>query len=318
MWPEKLTSNGDADITACIISQNSVRYAEPVFDPLFLANGSRYAAPFYYGNNYFNVIACEQQVQFCNPVNGKCSRLSHAARAYEESIAELDLNLVQATAVLRSALLLGLTDVGAMGLATLGASGLLARESVVEDTRSLRIPADQWEKEAQLWFETRLALLQAHIMRFLDRIDKTSPIFERTLIYQPYDSLPPGPKRDAVQHSCNNMRLSTTGQHQNFRFWPVLLVILWSLSLITISISMPTIVRIIRDRVWITQEGQQRQLARDHDSQYWLLRMALEGTGVGPWRRGGRKADAAIPVVDHMQSLLAPASDYEIIAVQKS
>jgi hypothetical protein len=299
-------------VTACIVSQNSVRYAEPVFDPLFLANGSRYSAPFHYGSNYFNVIACEQQVQFCNPVNGRCSSLSHAARAYEQALAELQLNAYQTTAIKRSALLLGLTDVGGMGLATLGASGLLARESVMEDTRSLRLPADQWEKEVRLWFESRLALLQAHIMRFLDRIDKTSPVYERTLVYQPYESLPAGPERDAVRYSCDNMRVKATGQHQNFRAWVVALIVLPSILLIVLSLSLPTLVRLVRDHIWVTQEGRQRQLARDLDHQYWLLRVALEGTGVGPWRRGGKKADSNIPVVDDLQTLSAPLTQYEV------
>jgi len=313
MWPEKLSSNGDSDVTACFVSQNSVRYAEPVLDPLFLANGSRYSAPFYYGSNYFNVIACEQQVQFCNPANGRCTDLSHALRAYEQAVAELGLNPFQATAVKRSALLLGLTDVGAMGLATLGASGLLARESVVEDTRSLRLPANQWEKEVQLWFESRLALLQAHIMRFLDRIDKTSPIYERTLVYQPYDSLPPGPERDAVRYSCDSMRITATGQYQNFRAWVVFLIVLPSVFVIVVSLSLPTLVRIVRDHVWVTQEGRQRELARDLDHQYWLLRIALEGTGVGPWRRGGKKADSNIPVVDDLPTLSPPlTTQYEV------
>ncbi|KAK0732106.1 hypothetical protein B0H67DRAFT_640410 [Lasiosphaeris hirsuta] len=316
-WPEKLTMNGDSDITVCFVSQNSVRYSEPVYDPFFLANGTKYSAPFYYGNNYFNVLACEQQVQFCNPVNGLCSNLSHAAKAYEESIAGLNLNPDQSTAIKRSALLLGLTDVGAMGLATLGASGLLARESVFEDTRSLRLSPDQWEKEVRLWFESRLALLQAHIMRFLDRIDTTSPIYERTLVYQPYDSLPPGKERDAVYNSCNNMRITTAGRYQNFRFWVVMIVVIFSVLIVTISVSLEMLMKIVR-RIWVTKDGRARQLARDSDSQYWLLRLALEGAGIGPWRRGGEKADSNIPVVDHVQSLSPLSTDYGIDEFQKN
>lgn len=296
-WPSWLYTGSDADITACLISQNSVRYTEPVYDPLFLANGSRFKAPFYYGSNPFNVLACEQQVQFCNPTTGRCTNLTHTAQAYNEST-RLDLSAAQFAAIERSAVLLGLTDVGILGVGTLGASGLLARESVFSDTMSLHIPEDHWKREAALWFETKLALLQAHTLRFLDRIDLSSPIYQNMLLYQPMDSFPKGSKaRDAVDANCRNLRITTSGRYQNFQLWGVMLVIVLCIVMIGASMALEPCSRLIR-RHWITHEGQIRQLARDMDGQYWLVRMALEGVGVGPWRRGGKKADGNIPVVD--------------------
>lgn len=310
-WPENLTRKEDCDVTVCYVSQNSVRYSEPIYDPLFLATGTNFSDPYYYGNNHMNFFACEQQVQFCNPVTERCSNLTHAARAYNESLAHLDLNLNQFTAIKRSALLLGLTDVATMGLATLGASALIARESVFSDTFSLHLEPDHWKREAQLWFETKLALLQAHIMRFLDRIDKTSPVYERTLLYQPYESMPSGEEKDAVYTNCHNMRMTTTGQYQNFRFWAVLLVVLFCIGVIVLSTCLGWAMRILR-QYWVTREGQMRQLARDLDGQYWLLRMALEGVGIGPWRRGGKKMDLSIPVVDHLQSMGSVTAGYQV------
>ncbi|KAK5660205.1 hypothetical protein OQA88_13678 [Cercophora sp. LCS_1] len=311
VWPENLTRKEDCDVTICYVSQNSIRYSGPIYDPLFLANGTNFSDPFYYGNNHLNFLACEQQVQFCNPVTDKCTKLTHAAEAFNESYAHLELNLNQFTAIKRSALLLGLADVGTMGLATLGASALIARESVFADTYSLHLEPDHWKKEVQLWFETKLALLQAHIMRFLDRIDKTSPVYERTLLYQAYDNMPSGPEKDAVYTNCHNMRIKTTGQYQNFRFWAVMLVILFCAGVILLSVSLGRVVSIVRGH-WITREGQMRELARDLDSHYWLLRMALEGVGVGPWRRGGRKMDSSIPVMDHLQSMGSPTVGYQM------
>ncbi|KAK5660326.1 hypothetical protein OQA88_12867 [Cercophora sp. LCS_1] len=147
-------------------------------------------------------------------------------------------------------------------------------------------------------------------MRFLDRINKTSPVYERTLLYQLYDSMPPGPEKDAVYTNCHNMRITTTGQYQNFRFWAVLLIVLFCAAVILLSLCLGAVMRIIR-RYWVTTEGQMRELARDLDSQYWLLRMALEGVGVGPWRRGGSKMDSTIPVVDHLQSMGSPMAGYQ-------
>ena len=296
-WPSWLYTGSDADITMCLVSQNSVRYTEPVYDPLFLANGSRFTAPFYYGSNPFNALACEQQVQFCNPTTGRCTNLTHAAQAYNEST-RLDLTAAQSDAMERSAVLLGLTDVGMLGVGTLGASGLLARESIFGDTMSLHLPEDQWKREAALWFETKLALLQAHTLRFLDRIDLTNPIYQNMLIYQPIDTFPKGSReRDAVEANCRNLRISTSGRYQNFQLWGVILVIVLSVVMIGASMVLEPCSRLLR-RHWITHEGQIRQLARDMDGQYWLVRMALEGVGVGPWRRGGGKADGSIPVVE--------------------
>ncbi|KAK3937728.1 hypothetical protein QBC46DRAFT_356451 [Diplogelasinospora grovesii] len=321
-WPDKLYKGDDADITLCYVAQNSVRYFEPVYDPLFLANGSRSvvfgegtpgATRIYYGNNYINAIACLQQVQFCNPANGACTPLSHPARAYNESI-RLGFNENQWTAVKRSALLLGLTDVGTLGLGTLGAAGLLARESVLVEVNSFHFPPDQWKKEARLWFETRLALLQAHVVRFLGRIDLSNPsLYGRYLVYQPLDSLPEGPEKDAVYDGCYNQKITTTGQYQNFQFFPVMAVVVVCVLIILVSLSLEACVRIARQR-WVSRSGTVRQLARDLDGQYWLLRMALEGTtGAGLWRRGGRKMDSDIPVVDQMFCVHPPgASDYQV------
>ncbi|KAK1834113.1 hypothetical protein QBC39DRAFT_31541 [Podospora conica] len=296
-WPSWLYTGSDADITACMVSQGSVRYTEPVYDPLFLANGSKFTSPYYYGNNHFNVLACEQQVQFCNPTTGRCTNLTHAAQAYNEST-RLGLSPTQFTSVERSAVLLGLTDVGILGVGTLGASGLLARESVFSDTLSLHLPEDQWKREAALWFETKLALLQAHTLRFLDRIDLSSPIYQNMLIYQPMDSLPKGSEeRAAVDANCRNLRITTSGRYQNFQLWGVMLVIILSVLIIGVSMVLEPCARLVRSH-WVTHEGQIRQLARDMDGQYWLVRIALEGAGVGPWRRGGSKADGSIPVVD--------------------
>ena len=141
-WPVKLSDSRDRDISVCVVSQNSIRYEAPVYDPLFLATGKNTTPPYVYGDNPFNAIACTQQVQFCNPTTGTCTKLTHAAQAFNESVSNLGFNAFQATAIKRSALLLGLTDISTLGPSTLGASGLLAREAVFGETLSFHLPPD--------------------------------------------------------------------------------------------------------------------------------------------------------------------------------
>ncbi|KAK4450614.1 hypothetical protein QBC34DRAFT_297082 [Podospora aff. communis PSN243] len=293
-WPTWLTATTSADISAVLIAQNSVRYSSPVHDPLFLATNTSPATPgIYHPTHPFNLLACTQQVQFCNPALNLCTSLTHTAQAYNESLSTLSLSSPQKTAIERSALLLGLTDIGILGPATLGSAGLLARDSVFGDTFSLDLPPDQWTAECKLWFETKLALLQAHILRFLDRIDKTSPIYTNTLIYHPLDGMGKEEKIE-VRNACQNMRIVTTGQYQNFQVWGVVFVVVLCAVVIGVSAALGTVVGWVRGTVWVTREGAVRERARERDGVYWLLRMAMEGEGVGPWsvKRGG-----GVPVV---------------------
>jgi hypothetical protein len=50
-----------------------------------------------------------------------------------------------------------------------------------------------------------------------------------------------------------------------------------------------------------TESGGLRQRSWEKDSKYGLLREALQAQGVGPWRKGGRKKDSEIPVIDGKQ-----------------
>ncbi|KAK0624396.1 hypothetical protein B0T14DRAFT_554257 [Immersiella caudata] len=293
-WPTWLTTTTQADVSAVLIAQNSVRYSSPVYDPLFLA--TNISNNVYHPNNPFNLLACLQQVQFCNPISKTCTPLTHTAQAYNESLSTLSLSSPQKTAIERSALLLGLTDIGILGPATLGSAGLLARDSVFGDTFSLDLPPDQWTRECKLWFETKLALLQAHILRFLDRIDKTSPIYTNTLIYHPLEGMDKEEKNE-VRNACQNMRIVTTGQYQNFQVWGVVFVVVLCGVVIGVSVGLGTVVGWVRG-MWVTTEGGLRERARERDGAYWLLRLAMEGEGVGPWSRaGGRMGKGGMPVV---------------------
>lgn len=310
-WPALALQRTDADITICYVAQNSVRYVAPVYDPFFWANGSvaddSNGVPVYWGSNLFNAIACLEQVQFCNPNNELCTNITHAEGAFRQS-SGLGLNTYQWTTVNRTAVLLGLTDIGWLGLDSLGGQGLLARDFAFGDIFSAHLPSDQWQKEVKLWFATGLALLQGHILRFLDRIDLSSPeVYGRYLTHVPLDKLS-GREREAADYNCHNQKITTTGQFQNFQLLGVLIVIVSCVFIILISLFLELTVGYVR-RYWVSKDGQARQLAREMDNQFWLLRMSLEGAGVSGWRRGGRKMDSSIPIMENTH-MVHPPSDY--------
>ncbi|KAH6982411.1 hypothetical protein EDB80DRAFT_825066 [Ilyonectria destructans] len=292
----------NADVSICFISQNSVGYPSPVYDPLFSANGSTsWEYPngenLYCGDNLFNTIACLEQVQFCDPRTVKCTSVTHPLAAYFESMA-LGLNVNQRATLIRIALLMGLVDIGTLGVGSLGAAGLLARDHTYSDVFSAPLPSDQWQREVRLWFETGLALLQAHILRFLGRIDQSSPLmYGYFLTYRPLSELPNGPEREATHRLCYNQKIAMTGSYQNFRVPEVVLVITLSVWIIAVSLVLEPCMKIIR-RVWVTREGQLREQSRDMDSKFWLLHKALESVGVEPWRRGGKALNLSIPVAN--------------------
>ncbi|KAH7146809.1 hypothetical protein B0J13DRAFT_621753 [Dactylonectria estremocensis] len=298
-WP---FNHAHADLSFCLIIQNSVAYPEAVYDPLFWANTSSTQKGVdgevaYFGNNYFNILAYLEQVQLCNPRAAKCTNTTDPATALLE-LEALELNIKQRMTLSRTASLLGLINVASLGPQSLGAASLLARDQTYADIVSTSLPPDQWQKEARLWFETGLAMLQAHIIRFLGRIDLSSPvIYGRFLIYQPLAELPPGPERDAARTICRNQKIATTDRFQNFRVLDLMLVFALSLCIILTSLLLERCVKIVRRR-WVTHTGQSRELAWDMDSKFWLLHVALGSVGVGPWRRGGKTMDSSIPVVD--------------------
>ncbi|KAH7112716.1 hypothetical protein EDB81DRAFT_670601 [Dactylonectria macrodidyma] len=292
----------DVDIAFLYIMQNSVTYPQPVYDPMFLATGSRVwvyddGSKGYFGDNPLNMMACYEQSQFCTPKTDKCTSLTHPAAAWAES-QSMGFNTRQQTLVNRTAMLMGLAGVAEYGVGSLGPSGLLARDLAFSSIVSTSLPADQWKKEVTLWFETRLASLQAHFLRFQGRIDLSSPDrYGNYLIYEAIDEMPSGPLRDAAEHACQNQKFTTTGQYQNFRFFELMLIITISFCLIVSSTLLEPALALAR-RHWSTRTGRSRQLARDEDNKFWLLRLALENAGVGPWRRGGRAKNSHVPIVD--------------------
>ena len=109
-----------------------------------------------------------------------------------------------------------------------------------------------------------------------------------------------GPLREAMWNMCVNQKTSSAGQVQNFNFVGLIIITCLSLVIITLALILEPCVRWFR--MWReTELGSLRQRSWEKDSKYVLSREALQGQGVGPWRKGGRKKDSEIPVIDGKQ-----------------
>lgn len=189
-------------------------------------------------------------------------------------------------------------------------AGLLADEVVYDSILSMAIPPDQWQKEVNLWFATGLSQLQSNFFYFLDRIDLIDPgLYGPYLVYQDPKDVISSPEREAAISSCQNQKMVSTGQYLNLRFGAVLIVICFSAAIILVSLVLEPCVRLYR-RNWVSKLGRVKQLARTLDNNFWLLRMALESVGGTGWRKGGKKEDSAIPVIDGDLWIFPPNVDY--------
>ena len=88
----------DADINLFFLSQNGVRYVEPVFDPFFLANGSVWQTTSgfkLYGNTFYTqVMVCTDQYSICNPNTQTCTPPG-GLNQLQNAISQIRLNNTQ-------------------------------------------------------------------------------------------------------------------------------------------------------------------------------------------------------------------------------
>ncbi|QGI78693.1 hypothetical protein CEK25_005422 [Fusarium fujikuroi] len=132
---------------------------------------------------------------------------------------------------------------------------------------------------------TTFHILQEQIMLFLDisAYNDTSGAF----ILEPVKNLPAKDRAES-EWQCAAQKIPSQGQVQNFNFAAVIVIGTVSATIILIGLILEPVIGWIRkprsekDKEE-KKEKNKRQLARDMDSLYWLLRAALLGIGVTAW-----------------------------------
>jgi hypothetical protein len=81
---------------------NDIRYYGQVADPIFQASGKLFTildagknVTLYTSDYYVNPLACIDQHQFCNPSNGKCTKLDAYGPAVVAAQKDLEYNPMQ-------------------------------------------------------------------------------------------------------------------------------------------------------------------------------------------------------------------------------
>ncbi|OCL08835.1 hypothetical protein AOQ84DRAFT_292365 [Glonium stellatum] len=273
----------DADISAFFLAQNDIVYSQPILDPMFLANGTytetRSAGKLLYKpNNLVNVLACANQQQICGAYNSSCTSLSSLMDIVSE-LAQIGLNKAQLAAAGR------MTDAAEYSniyhsIFNLDSGALLASELIFYGV-SPGLPSNQWQIEVENWFRTSLAKAQASVVSFVNQPTAYAP-------YITVDRVSAWPSsqsdKQANLNQCSNQRIQNLGTTQNFSFFGVMLVVTTSVLLITLGIALEPAVS--RYREWRRSWAHKGEHARQADDMIQLLRMALENSGQGPWRKG--------------------------------
>jgi len=203
-----------------------------------------------------SILACLEQYQFC--VGGTCSKLD-ALHPLRQARYGLDLTPEQtavADLLWKSLWAAQLQYV----LFLVGNQLLVANEAVMGSyyyLRSLKLPVDQWVVEAQNMANTSLAVLQRR------PVDYASP--QTVLQDNPRQIVPP--ESDMARALCEKV-IIRTARYTSFKVLGLLLLLLFTLLLAALNLALP---RLASHPDWLRYGF------------FQLLRLALEGSGVGPW-----------------------------------
>jgi hypothetical protein len=171
----------------------------------------------------------------------------------------------------------------------------LANEQVFYDFFSDTLPPDQWKLEVSLWYQTSLTKLQELMAAFVQVEELDFPDLH---IFTPDNSTGnmTAAEKDAMRNQCSNQKIQTRGQVQNFNLIALICVAVLSVLLLIMGCALEPCVKMWRKRKPTTLR-EARQHARDIDYIFYVLRAGLEGVGVRPWKKGGKKEDSDVPVM---------------------
>lgn len=167
VWaPIAALNTTDADLSMMLVSGNSIRYSNPVNDPIFAAHGPAIANALinktvYTSDAAGGVIGCSEQYRICNPVNNKCTPFAGASQQIDNISPDMDFNLQQLSTTLRITAWFARSDASTV-TSTRSGSSLRANE-IVDGLFSPGLPSNQWQIEVSAWFDVSLSIIQAGV-----------------------------------------------------------------------------------------------------------------------------------------------------------
>lgn len=283
--PSPEFNRSDADVNVSFLSVNSIRFTEPVDDPLFSAHQPYYFPSgdsnrtfyepedktYYTADNLANVIGCTDQHQFCNPNLPQHIGCTPLAGLYEvgKSLDNLGTNPLQAATAALIFNLLGFWQVGVFMLALRPANLLAQRELQAQGLFSLPLPDNQWTIELQAWHSTVMAFLQALLV---GRASGPVNLNDRKWIIPP---------NDTVGHQlCHAQKVRTSGDYANINTFGLVATLALGSLIIVLNSSLGVIVGWTQQR---RGKMNQKHLEWICDEELQLQRVAYERSGMGTW-----------------------------------
>ncbi|KAK1818975.1 hypothetical protein LTR12_006663 [Friedmanniomyces endolithicus] len=304
----------DADVTLLILAQNSIDYGVPCDDPWFSAHQVRNdtSQTWYVGDDYFNILACADQHQFCNPnvdSSKGCTSLADEATVFNEMFT-IGFSDLQIAAAGRIAVPMPFSNMY-YSVNGRGAAALRASETCFGNDQAA-LPNNQWQIEVDAWFATSLARLQQSMVDYA--VGPTNAPAGVDIIYP--TSLPD-------KAMCRAVKIKATAGTQNFSLLGVLIILVVGTLLILVGLVIDKIGGLVQKCFRARPTG---RLAWVLDEKLQLQRMAFEGAQWSGWQNCDKRvpttaAEASLgrygPFGDQHPGIVQPAAEMVSHAAQE-
>ena len=256
------------------LASNAVEYRSPVLDPWFQAtfahdltdpsgvNFTEYIPDFWVG-----VLACADQYQYHNPVNGRSTSLTSLGGLVNE-IERLQFSKIQDATVL-SLYYSANYQQTVYSVYSQGPRALRAYDSLLgSDVVSPGLPKTQWQIEATQFFSISMAKLQQMMINYA-----AGPPYD-------YDGMVFVKGNETL---CGMQKIRGNNGFLSFSVLGVAIILILGGLFIFISLILDPVIGFLRQRFnW--HDHKRLQWAVDEKLQ--LQRLAFEGAGQGRWKGG--------------------------------
>ncbi|KAK0280294.1 hypothetical protein LTR54_001095 [Friedmanniomyces endolithicus] len=272
----------DADVTLLILAQNSIDYNVPCDDPWFSAHQVRNdtSQTWYVGDHYFNLLACADQHQFCNPnldSSKGCTSLADEATVFNEMF-KIGFSDLQIATAGRIAVPMVFSNMY-YSVNGRGAAALRASETCFGNDQAA-LPNTQWQIEVDAWFATALARLQQSVVDFA--VGPTNAPAGVDIVYP--TSLPD-------KAMCRMVKIRAPAGVQNFSLLGVLIILVVGTLLILVGLVIDKIGGLLQKCFRARPSG---RLAWVLDEKLQLQRMAFEGAQWAGWQNCDKRVPTTV------------------------
>ncbi|RDW58675.1 hypothetical protein BP6252_13151 [Coleophoma cylindrospora] len=267
----------DADISFMFLTASSVRYSQPVDDPLFSAhtmdNTTVPGSVYYFADYWVSTIGCIDQYQYCKPAEDGgaepiCTELTSNIKSVN-ALSTLGLSAFQLATADHIAWNMGYSNIE-YSISGRGSSALLAKESLF-DLAQFDLPNNQWQIELGNWFNTSLARIQQDVVAFSAGPTNLGPDGLIALASTPMERL-----------VCHSQKVRD-GNYSNFSMLGIFIIATVGTVIIVLGLTIDLGVGELKRYL---KKGTYSRISWALDEKLQLQRMAYEGSGWRSWTGG--------------------------------